>query len=75
MIARGARLDPAGPRQVAREHTADRGPAGLAAQQGTIVGRLEGQVLMVVDEVRLDLGERLQIGSKIELANRSTNRF
>ncbi len=43
MVARRARLDPSGTRQVAGEHAADRPGARLAAEQRAEVGGLEGE--------------------------------
>ena len=58
MVARRPGLDPPRAREVAGEHAADRLPPRLAAQDGAIVGGLEGQLLPALGELGLDLRQR-----------------
>ena len=58
MVAGGAGLEPPRPGEVAGEHATDALPAGLAAEQGTIVRGLERQLLAALGELGLDHGQR-----------------
>src|SRR5207247_7573763 len=58
MVAPGAGLDPARAGNVRRQRAADRAAAGDAAENAGVVHGLEGKLLAVGGEERLDLGER-----------------
>ena len=58
MVARGAGLDAARAGQIGRDRAADGALAGRAAEQRAIVHRLEGELLVVLVQQRLDLGQR-----------------
>ena len=58
MVARRAGLDPPRPGEVARERAADRALARRPAEHGAVVGRLEGELLLVLGEQHLDRGKR-----------------
>ena len=57
MIPRRASLDAPGASQVARDGAANGARVPLAAQQDAQVGRLEGHLLVVLAQRRLDLGQ------------------
>ena len=58
VVARGTRRQPPRAGQIGRKHAADRAPARFAAQQRTIVHRLEGEPLVAFSEQPFDLGKR-----------------
>ena len=58
VIARGAGLDPTRAREVAGDHAADRAAPRFAAKQRAVIRRLERELLLVVGEAGLDLGQR-----------------
>src|SRR5579884_1869607 len=68
MIARSAGLDAARPGEIGRDDAAEAALARCAAEQRTVVHRLETELLIVVVEQRLDFGERRAgFGRKHEL--------
>src|SRR5262249_44648706 len=58
MIACGARLDTARPRDVGGEHPAERALAGAGAEHRPAVDRLERQLLSLAADQRLDFRDR-----------------
>ena len=58
VIARCAGLDPTRAREVAGDHAADRAAPWFAAKQRAVIRRLERELLLVVGEAGLDLGQR-----------------
>ena len=58
VVARGPGLDPARAGQIAGKHAADGAAPGLAAQQRSVVRRLECQLLVALGKARLDLRKR-----------------
>ena len=58
VVACGAGLDPARAGQVRRQRAADGAAAAAAAEDGAIVHRLEGELLALGGDERLDLGKR-----------------
>ena len=58
MVARRSGLEPARPRKVRSENAADRAPAGRGPEQGTVIHRLEGELLATRLEQPFDFSER-----------------
>src|SRR5690606_20176589 len=58
VVARGTRLQPARAGKVGRQHATDRTAALSLAEQRAVVERLELELLVVLGQQRLDLGER-----------------
>ena len=58
MVARGAGLDPPRPRKVRRERAAERARVRGPAEDRAVIHRLEGELLALALDQRLDLGER-----------------
>ena len=58
MIARGAGLDAPRPRKVRRERAAERARVRGPAEDRAVIHRLEGELLALALDQRLDLGER-----------------
>src|SRR5262249_19410124 len=68
MVARGACLDPARTGQIGRERAAEGAPTHRAAEQRTIVHRLERELLAARGDELLDLRERgADLGGEHEL--------
>ena len=58
VVARGSGLDPARTGHVGGEHTADGAAPGGAAEQRAVVHGLEGQLLVLRGDQRLNFGDR-----------------